>query len=62
LSIYNNRFSGTVPKEVLRLPSLTHVFIQQNQFTGNRPIFSNILESYQYHQNQFTFSPNRDDL
>jgi len=55
LSLYNNHLSGHVPKEILRLGSLTHVFLQQNRLEGERPIFSSqLIESYQHHQNQFT--------
>jgi len=63
LSLYNNRLTGYVPKEILRLNELTHVFLQQNQLQGERPTFtSQVLESYQYHQNQFTVSRKRNGL
>ena len=63
LSVYNNQLSGSVPAEILRLSALTHVFIQQNKLTGERPVFLNPdMESYQYHQNQFSFAARKGNI
>ena len=54
LSVYNNRLGGNFPVQVANLQSLTHVFLQQNQFTGPKPKFTSpVLESYQHHGNRW---------
>ncbi|XP_051130987.1 probable inactive receptor kinase At5g58300 [Andrographis paniculata] len=37
LSLRSNRLNGSLPAEVLSLPSLTHLFLQNNAFSGDIP-------------------------